>query len=59
MSDAYKCDGCGELISGEPPNTLKVRNSKDGVPVIGGPHISEGSYEICGECGEELDKFLS
>lgn len=58
MSDAYKCDRCGEFGEGAAPNTIETTNSKDGIQTIGDKFIKEKEYSLCGGCGKEVQKVL-
>lgn len=58
MADAYRCDRCGDMRMGEPPNTLTAENSKDGVPTVGGEHVTRGSYDLCGDCGRAFEEWM-
>ncbi|MDB9247423.1 hypothetical protein PN419_00180 [Halorubrum ezzemoulense] len=58
MADAFECDRCGELYNGVAPNVVETDNAKDGVPVLGGPHISRKEYELCAECGKLVEHIL-
>lgn len=58
MSDAYKCDRCGRCIAGEPPNTIKPRNTKDCSPTIGDKYIPERDKDLCPKCSSEFQSFM-
>lgn len=59
MSDAYKCDGCGEYHDGKPKGALTKYNVPSGQTTAGGTGGStDREYDLCGDCIDRLEGML-
>lgn len=56
MSEAYKCDRCGDLHEGH-PERIVFKEQASGPDVH---HVHEGQMgdEICPECSKDYDEFI-
>lgn len=58
MSNAYKCDGCGEFFEGESNRYVLRRNDRVGLAGLTDSTVIE-AVEACDECSKSLETFLT
>ena len=59
MGEAYKCDRCGEFGDGNAPNSVIIKNSKDGIPSLGDKYLKNRQLSLCPECSREVKRLLN
>lgn len=57
MTTAFKCDICGEYFEYKPTYTVK-KVSTDNWFYADGSKVIRGNWDICDDCGDELESCL-